>query len=128
MTPTASAVVVGSIHRHRVVVPASRVATIGDHRDAASEDAIVVDVAALLGVSPPPGPRRALRLHAHGAPRWLIFGERVSVTSVPTDAFAHLPEWLAGTSGLLPFARLVALDGAFAFELDLARVLPAEVA
>ena len=120
-------VVCGSIHAHRVVVPAARVDVIGEQHDAEREGVYITDVASVLRVSPPPGPRRALRVVAGDAARWLVMGDSISVRTLPAEAFGGFPEWLTGVSASLPFSGLVALDGAFAVELDLTRLVSSEV-
>lgn len=118
-------IVCGSLRDHQVAVLAAWVNAIGEHRDAEREGAGITDVASILGVTPPLGPRRALRVSAGAgdAGRWLVMGERVSVRTLPADAFGAFPEWLKGIGASLPFAGLVALDGAFAIELDLVRLI-----
>lgn len=118
--------VCGSIQAHRVAVAAARVDVIGDQADAEREGVSVTDVASILRVSPPRGRRRALRVIAGDAARWLVMGERVSVRTLPAAAFGVFPEWLTGVSASLPFSGLVAIDGAFAIELDLARLIASE--
>lgn len=120
-------VVCGSIHAHRVVVPAARVDVIGEQDDAEREGVRITDVASILRVSPPPGPRRALRVVAGDAARWLVMGDSISVRALPAGAFSGFPEWLTAVSAGLPFSGLVALDGAFAIELDLTRLISSEV-
>lgn len=121
-------IVCASIDPHRVVVPADRVERIGEHADAAEDERGATDVAALLGLRPPVGPRRALRVKPGGeeAARWVVVGEQVAVRQVPRDAFGAWPRWLDALGAKLPVAGLVALDGAFAFELDVARLLARE--
>lgn len=120
-------VVVCALDRHRVVVPAGRVEVIGEQQDA-ERDGRITDLAAILGVPPPPGPRRALRVLAGEAARWLVIGGAVSVRTLPAAAFRTFPEWLDGVLALVPFAGLVAIDGGFAFELDLTRLPRSEAA
>ncbi len=124
MTWEEASVVVCPIDRHRIVVPARHVELIGQQRDAAEDGGGVTDLAAVLGAPVPSGPRRALRVRTDDAARWLIIGGHVSVRSLPAGAFSAFPEWLGESLLLLPFTGLVAVDGAFAFELDPAR-LPA---
>jgi len=114
-------VVCASIDPHRVVVPAEEVELIGEQADVG--DGAATDVAALLGVTPPAEPRRALRVRAAGAAHWLIVGDRVAVQRVSSGAFRALPEWLEGIGDTLPLSGVVALDGTFAFALDVGRVL-----
>jgi hypothetical protein len=116
-------VVCASIDAHRVVVPAEQVEAIGEHSDAERDPTRSTDVAALLGLAAPLGPRRALRVSAGCITRWLIVGAHVAVRTLPSGAFGVLPRWLDGIHARLPLAGLVAVDGAFAFELDVARLL-----
>jgi hypothetical protein len=115
--------VLASIDAHRLVVPAEQVEAIGEHRDAERDPGRATDVAALLGLPAPLGPRRALQVRAASITRWLIVGDSVAIRTLPSAAFAVLPRWLDGLHARLPFAGLVAVDGAFAFELDVERML-----
>lgn len=124
MSETEGAVlVVCAIERHRVAVPAERVERIAEHVAASDEAGEATDLAAMLGLAVPDEERRALRVVAAGAARWLLIGSRVSVQRVSPDAFVPFPPWLEGARALQPFSGLVALDGSFALELDPKRLM-----
>ena len=83
-----------------------------------------IDLVTLLGleadVVEPSKPRRALRVSDD---LWLAAGHDVRLRDIPTNAFGPVPAWLGKLADRAPLASIVRLEGGFALEVDVARVV-----
>ncbi|MBZ0117778.1 MAG: hypothetical protein K8H88_12320 [Sandaracinaceae bacterium] len=81
------------------------------------------DLAALLGLDPPTGRRRALRVAGRS---WLIVGERIEIRILRNANLQAIPAWLASVASRAPIRALIALEQdegpSFACQLDASRL------
>jgi hypothetical protein len=108
---------------HRLVVRAEHVSAVSDRGEL---EGPIVDAHALLGVTPDAGAEvRALHVGKEGRDGlWLAVGGGLQLRRLSPHAFQPLPRWLPRVSEVLPIATLVDLEDGFAFEIDVARMLP----